>query len=98
MFLGLLFPYYTSKLYPNGYQEKKKLNSNIHISPPSDEIFEQIMSSSSENLKDSQDILNKIFKRELPKFVGEARLMEKNKSKVGQSWIFFLYLYNNLTF
>uniref|UniRef100_A0A672PST5 Deoxynucleoside triphosphate triphosphohydrolase SAMHD1-like n=1 Tax=Sinocyclocheilus grahami TaxID=75366 RepID=A0A672PST5_SINGR len=49
---------------------------------PSDEIFEQISSSTSDNLKESRDILNKIVRRKLPKFVGEARLTEKNISKV----------------
>ncbi|KAL0151868.1 hypothetical protein M9458_052873 [Cirrhinus mrigala] len=47
-----------------------------------DEIFEQISSSTADNLKESRDILNKIVRRKLPKFVGEARLTEKNKSKV----------------
>ncbi|KAL0151843.1 hypothetical protein M9458_052844, partial [Cirrhinus mrigala] len=47
-----------------------------------DEIFEQILSSTADNLKESRDILNKIVRRKLPKFVGEARLTEKNKSKV----------------
>ncbi|XP_058625261.1 deoxynucleoside triphosphate triphosphohydrolase SAMHD1-like [Onychostoma macrolepis] len=46
-----------------------------------DEIFEQILSSTADNLKESRDILNKIIRRKLPKFVGEARLTE-NKSKV----------------
>ncbi|XP_016100269.1 deoxynucleoside triphosphate triphosphohydrolase SAMHD1-like [Sinocyclocheilus grahami] len=46
-----------------------------------DEIFEQISSSTSDNLKESRDILNKIVRRKLPKFVGEARLTEKNISK-----------------
>ncbi|RXN37207.1 deoxynucleoside triphosphate triphosphohydrolase SAMHD1-like protein [Labeo rohita] len=49
-----------------------------------DEIFEQISSSTAENLQEARDILNKIVRRKLPKFVGEARLTEKNKSKVGQ--------------
>ncbi|XP_016374875.1 deoxynucleoside triphosphate triphosphohydrolase SAMHD1-like [Sinocyclocheilus rhinocerous] len=47
-----------------------------------DEIFGQILSSDSDKLKESQDILKKIINRELPKFVGEARLMEENKSKM----------------
>ncbi len=47
----------------------------------SDEIFEQISSSTADNLKEARDILNKIIRRKLPKFVGEARLTE-NKSKV----------------
>ncbi|KAL0151834.1 hypothetical protein M9458_052835 [Cirrhinus mrigala] len=47
-----------------------------------DEIFEQISSSTADSLKESRDILNKIVRRKLPKFVGEARLTEKNKSKV----------------
>ncbi|RXN27971.1 deoxynucleoside triphosphate triphosphohydrolase SAMHD1-like protein [Labeo rohita] len=46
-----------------------------------DEIFEQISSSTADNLKKARDILNKIVRRKLPKFVGEARLTEKNKSK-----------------
>ncbi|RXN31520.1 deoxynucleoside triphosphate triphosphohydrolase SAMHD1-like protein [Labeo rohita] len=46
-----------------------------------DEIFEQISSSTADSLKESRDILNKIIRRKLPKFVGEARLTEKNKSK-----------------
>uniref|UniRef100_A0A9J7Z2V6 HD domain-containing protein n=1 Tax=Cyprinus carpio carpio TaxID=630221 RepID=A0A9J7Z2V6_CYPCA len=36
-----------------------------------DEIFEQILSSTSDKLKESRDILNKIIRRKLPKFVGE---------------------------
>uniref|UniRef100_A0A672K3D9 HD domain-containing protein n=1 Tax=Sinocyclocheilus grahami TaxID=75366 RepID=A0A672K3D9_SINGR len=43
-----------------------------------DEIFEQILSSTADNLKKSRDILNKIVRRKLPKFVGEARLTENN--------------------
>ncbi|XP_056311400.1 deoxynucleoside triphosphate triphosphohydrolase SAMHD1-like [Danio aesculapii] len=43
-----------------------------------DGIFEQISSSTSENLSESKKILEQIAKRELPKFVGEARL-EENK-------------------
>ncbi|CAM4454575.1 unnamed protein product [Leuciscus chuanchicus] len=46
-----------------------------------DEIFEQISSSNADNLKKSRNILEKIVWRKLPKFVGEARLTEKNKSK-----------------
>ncbi|XP_052402770.1 deoxynucleoside triphosphate triphosphohydrolase SAMHD1-like [Carassius gibelio] len=46
-----------------------------------DEIFEQISSSTSDNLKKSRDILNKIIRRKLPKFVGEARLTENSMSK-----------------
>ncbi|CAM4454228.1 unnamed protein product [Leuciscus chuanchicus] len=45
------------------------------------EIFEQISSSNADNLKKSRNILEKIVWRKLPKFVGEARLTEKNKSK-----------------
>uniref|UniRef100_A0A8C1KNK5 HD domain-containing protein n=1 Tax=Cyprinus carpio TaxID=7962 RepID=A0A8C1KNK5_CYPCA len=43
-----------------------------------DEIFEQILSSTADNLKKSRDILNTIIRRKLPKFVGEARLTENN--------------------
>jgi len=50
----------------------------------SDEIFEQISSSTAENLRKSRNILDKISRRKLPKFVGEARLTEENMSKVGQ--------------
>ncbi|KAL1281477.1 hypothetical protein QQF64_000280 [Cirrhinus molitorella] len=46
-----------------------------------DEIFVQISSSTADNLREARDILNKIVRRKLPKFVGEARLTEKNKSK-----------------
>ncbi|CAM4454073.1 unnamed protein product [Leuciscus chuanchicus] len=46
-----------------------------------DEIFEQISSSTATNLQESRNILNKIVRRQLPKFVGEARLTEKNMSK-----------------
>ncbi|XP_073697908.1 deoxynucleoside triphosphate triphosphohydrolase SAMHD1-like [Garra rufa] len=46
-----------------------------------DEIFEQILSSTADNLKEAREILNKIIRRKLPKFVGEARLPEENKSK-----------------
>ncbi|KTG02441.1 hypothetical protein cypCar_00045147, partial [Cyprinus carpio] len=47
-----------------------------------DEIFEQILSSTSDKLKESRDILNKIIRRKLPKFVGEARLSEKHISEL----------------
>ncbi|CAM4454681.1 unnamed protein product [Leuciscus chuanchicus] len=47
-----------------------------------DEIFEQISSSTSDNLKKSRNILNKIVWRQLPKFVGEAHLTEEHKSKI----------------
>ncbi|KAK2909490.1 hypothetical protein Q8A67_005327 [Cirrhinus molitorella] len=46
-----------------------------------DEIFEQILSSTADNLKKSRNILDKIVRRKLPKFVGEARLTKKNTSK-----------------
>lgn len=46
-----------------------------------DEIFEQILSSTADNLKKSRDILNNIIRRKLPKFVGEARLTENSMSK-----------------
>uniref|UniRef100_A0A9J7YS89 HD domain-containing protein n=1 Tax=Cyprinus carpio carpio TaxID=630221 RepID=A0A9J7YS89_CYPCA len=46
-----------------------------------DEIFEQISSSTADNLKEARDILNKIVRRKLPKFVGEARLTENSMSK-----------------
>ncbi|KAK2909492.1 hypothetical protein Q8A67_005329 [Cirrhinus molitorella] len=46
-----------------------------------DDIFEQILSSTSDNLKKSRNILDKIVRRKLPKFVGEARLTKKNTSK-----------------
>ncbi|KAL1281473.1 hypothetical protein QQF64_000276 [Cirrhinus molitorella] len=46
-----------------------------------DEIFEQILSSTADNLKKSRNILDKIIRRKLPKFVGEARLTKKNTSK-----------------
>ncbi|XP_016428874.1 deoxynucleoside triphosphate triphosphohydrolase SAMHD1-like, partial [Sinocyclocheilus rhinocerous] len=46
-----------------------------------DEIFEQILSSTADNLKKSRDILNKIVRRKLPKFVAEARLTENSMSK-----------------
>ncbi|XP_067296699.1 deoxynucleoside triphosphate triphosphohydrolase SAMHD1-like [Pseudorasbora parva] len=53
-----------------------------------DEIFEQISSSTAENLKKSRDILDKIVRRKLPKFVGEARLTEKNtpKEELMETW------------
>ncbi|KAK2909494.1 hypothetical protein Q8A67_005331 [Cirrhinus molitorella] len=47
-----------------------------------DEIFEQILSSTADNLKKSRNILDKIIRRKLPKFVGEARLTKKNTSKL----------------
>jgi len=50
----------------------------------SDEIFEQISSSTAENLQKSRDILDKISRRKLPKFVGEFRLTKEKISKVGQ--------------
>ncbi|KAL1281474.1 hypothetical protein QQF64_000277 [Cirrhinus molitorella] len=46
-----------------------------------DDIFVQISSSTADNLREARDILNKIVRRKLPKFVGEARLTEKNKLK-----------------
>ncbi|KAL1281492.1 hypothetical protein QQF64_000295 [Cirrhinus molitorella] len=46
-----------------------------------DEIFAQISSSTADNLKEARDILNKIVRRKLPKFVGEARLTQKKFSK-----------------
>ncbi|XDV16881.1 hypothetical protein PO909_016397, partial [Leuciscus waleckii] len=62
----------------------------------SDEIFEQISSSTSDNLKKSRDILDKIVRRKLPKFVGEARLTEKNMSKepLTESWKAAVQKYN----
>ncbi|XP_051742016.1 deoxynucleoside triphosphate triphosphohydrolase SAMHD1-like [Ctenopharyngodon idella] len=53
-----------------------------------DEIFEQISSSTAKNLQKSRDILDKIVRRKLPKFVGEARLTEKNmsKEKLTETW------------
>uniref|UniRef100_A0A9J7Z0T9 HD domain-containing protein n=1 Tax=Cyprinus carpio carpio TaxID=630221 RepID=A0A9J7Z0T9_CYPCA len=51
-----------------------------------DEIFEQILSSTSDKLKESRDILNKIIRRKLPKFVGEARLSEKHISELKKTW------------
>ncbi|XP_073697918.1 deoxynucleoside triphosphate triphosphohydrolase SAMHD1-like [Garra rufa] len=53
-----------------------------------DEIFEQILSSTADNLKEAREILNKIIRRKLPKFVGEARLTEKNisKEKLPETW------------
>ncbi|KAL1281479.1 hypothetical protein QQF64_000282 [Cirrhinus molitorella] len=47
-----------------------------------DEICEQILSSTADNLREARDILNKIVRRKLPKFVGEARLTQKKFSKV----------------
>ncbi|KAK2909493.1 hypothetical protein Q8A67_005330 [Cirrhinus molitorella] len=46
-----------------------------------DEIFEKILSSTADNLREARDILIKIVRRKLPKFVGEARLTQKNTSK-----------------
>ncbi|KAL0151879.1 hypothetical protein M9458_052880 [Cirrhinus mrigala] len=67
-------------------KKKKRNNNNANgynrCHRTSDEIFKQISSSTADNLKESRDILNKIVRRKLPKFVGEARLTEKNKSKV----------------
>ncbi|XP_068076983.1 deoxynucleoside triphosphate triphosphohydrolase SAMHD1 isoform X2 [Danio rerio] len=53
-----------------------------------DEIFEQILSSTSPNLKESRDILDKIMRRKLPKFIGETRLTKKIKSmeELKNSW------------
>ncbi|XP_026120864.1 deoxynucleoside triphosphate triphosphohydrolase SAMHD1-like [Carassius auratus] len=53
-----------------------------------DEIFEQISSSTSDNLKEAREVLNKIIRRKLPKFVGEARLTENSMSKeeLTDSW------------
>lgn len=52
-----------------------------------DNIFEQIMYSSDPLLKNAQDILKKIANRKLPKFVGEARITDEIKSKVGLFYI-----------
>uniref|UniRef100_A0A8C2IUS8 HD domain-containing protein n=1 Tax=Cyprinus carpio TaxID=7962 RepID=A0A8C2IUS8_CYPCA len=51
-----------------------------------DEIFKQISSSTADNLKEARDILNKIVRRKLPKFVGEARLTENSMSKLTETW------------
>ncbi|KAK2909491.1 hypothetical protein Q8A67_005328 [Cirrhinus molitorella] len=53
-----------------------------------DEIFEQILSSTADNLREARDILNKIIRRKLPKFVGEARLTQKkfSKEKLTETW------------
>ncbi|XP_073697901.1 deoxynucleoside triphosphate triphosphohydrolase SAMHD1-like [Garra rufa] len=53
-----------------------------------DEIFEQILSSTADNLKKSRNILDKIVRRKLPKFVGEARLTKRNtsKEKLAETW------------
>ncbi|KAG1974107.1 HD domain-containing metal-dependent phosphohydrolase family protein [Pimephales promelas] len=53
-----------------------------------DEIFEQISSSTAENLQESRNILDKISRRKLPKFVGEFRLTKEKISKeiLTQSW------------
>ncbi|KAG1955778.1 HD domain-containing metal-dependent phosphohydrolase family protein [Pimephales promelas] len=61
-----------------------------------DEIFEQISSSTAENLQESRNILDKISRRKLPKFVGEARLTEENMSKeiLTKSWKAAVQKYN----
>ncbi|CAM4454622.1 unnamed protein product [Leuciscus chuanchicus] len=61
-----------------------------------DEIFEQISSSTATNLQESRNILNKIVRRKLPKFVGEARLTEEHKSKeqLTESWKAAVQKYN----
>lgn len=46
-----------------------------------DEIFEHILSSTSPNLRESREILDKIKRRKLPKFIAEARLTERNMAK-----------------
>lgn len=56
---------------------------NAMTSLLSDEIFEKILHSKSPKLEDAQDILNNIATRKLPKLVGEARLTEENKLRVG---------------
>ncbi|KAL0151850.1 hypothetical protein M9458_052851 [Cirrhinus mrigala] len=70
-------------LHRQAYQHKiTNIIENLTLNSALDEIFEQISSSTADSLKESRDILNKIVRRKLPKFVGEARLTEKNKSKV----------------
>ncbi|KAK7161021.1 hypothetical protein R3I94_003862 [Phoxinus phoxinus] len=64
-----------------------------------DEIFEQISCSTAENLQESRNILDKIVRRKLPKFVGEARLTDKNISKeiqedLPKSWKAAVQKYN----
>ncbi|RXN03128.1 deoxynucleoside triphosphate triphosphohydrolase SAMHD1-like [Labeo rohita] len=52
-----------------------------------DEIFEQILSSTSPNLEKARDVLVKVVKRKLPKFVGEARLtIKKSKEELTETW------------
>ncbi|XP_073710074.1 uncharacterized protein [Misgurnus anguillicaudatus] len=49
-----------------------------------EQIFEQILFSSEDNLKDAQMILKEIVRRRLPKFVGEARLMNAENKDISE--------------
>ncbi|KAA0721724.1 Deoxynucleoside triphosphate triphosphohydrolase SAMHD1 [Triplophysa tibetana] len=52
-----------------------------HFSKLSDQILDQILFSTDDQLKDARMILEKIVRRRLPKFVGEARLMQDEISE-----------------
>ncbi|KAL1281471.1 hypothetical protein QQF64_000274 [Cirrhinus molitorella] len=87
-----------------GKEKKDKLKISEAIktaedySKLTDEIFEQILSSTSPNLEKARDILNKIVRRKLPKFVGEARLTKKNISKeeLAKTWKAEIEKYNQV--
>ncbi|KAL1281478.1 hypothetical protein QQF64_000281 [Cirrhinus molitorella] len=72
------------------------INTAEDYSKLTDDIFEQILSSTSDNLKKSRNILDKIVRRKLPKFVGEARLTKKNTSKeLTETWKTAIKKYNS---
>ncbi|KAL1281481.1 hypothetical protein QQF64_000284, partial [Cirrhinus molitorella] len=87
-----------------GKEKKDKLKISEAIktaedySKLTDEIFEQILSSTSPNLEKARDILNNIVRRKLPKFVGEARLTKKNISKeeLTKTWKAEIEKYNQV--
>ncbi|KAK7161024.1 hypothetical protein R3I94_003864 [Phoxinus phoxinus] len=72
------------------------IKTAVEYSKLTDEIFEQISCSTAENLQESRNILDKIVRRKLPKFVGEARLTEENISKedLTKSWKVAVQNYN----
>nr|XP_055062532.1 deoxynucleoside triphosphate triphosphohydrolase SAMHD1-like [Misgurnus anguillicaudatus] len=49
-----------------------------------DQIFDQILFSSEDNLKDARMILQEIVRRHLPKFVGEARLINAENKDISE--------------
>ncbi|KAL1281500.1 hypothetical protein QQF64_000303 [Cirrhinus molitorella] len=73
-----------------------RADRDLHEGKPEDmlKISEAIKTAEDYSiLTEARDILNKIVRRKLPKFVGEARLTEKNKSK-DKNPIEYVYFYS----